>query len=98
MSSNCCACGKGNGFEDHGWLNISPTTIFPLVQITSDGKEEVVPEPKWFICQSCSRLATAAWARECRRKDVIKNPPPSPTNSPAGAGTAYVEELKAVAA
>jgi len=95
MSSNCCACGKSNGFEDHGWINISPTKI--LQYVNEDAGEELIQEQNWFICQDCARLSTAAWAREDRRKNVIKNPPPKPTNSPAGAGTALVELLQAVA-
>ncbi len=95
MSSNCCACGKGNGFEDHGWLNINPTTILQFAN--EDQGEVFVPKQDWFICQTCTRFSAAAWAREFRRKNQIKNPPPSPTSPPAGAGTVYVERMAEVA-
>jgi hypothetical protein len=95
MSSNCCACGKPNGFEDHGWINISPTSILQFAN--EDESQPVIEEKPWFICQVCAKYSTAAWAREDRRKNVIKNPPPTPTNSPVGAGTAFVEALQSVA-
>lgn len=95
MTSNCCACGKSNGFEDGGWININPTHILQFVN--EDSGEELIKEHNWFICQTCAAWSTAAWARECRRKNQEKNPPPAPTNSPTGAGTAYVERLEAVA-
>jgi hypothetical protein len=95
MSSNCCACGKSNGFTDGGWININPTTILQFVN--EDADEIIIEKQDWFICQTCATYATAAWARECRRKDQIKNPPPTPTNSPAGAGSGTVDSLEAVA-
>ncbi len=95
MSSNCCGCGKSNGFEDHGWININPTNILQFAN--EDAGYVFVPIQNWFICQTCTTFATAAWAREVRRKNVIKNPPPEPTNSPAGAGTAFMELLEEVA-
>ncbi len=93
--SNCCACGKSNGFTDGGWVNINPTHILQYVNV--DAEEELIPKLDWFICQECATLSTAAWAREDRRKNQEKKPPPNPTNSPTGAGTAYVEALEKVA-
>jgi hypothetical protein len=95
VNSNCCACGKPNGFEEHGWINICPTAILQFANEDTD--EPLLEEKTWLICQVCTRYSVAAWAREDRRKNIIKNPPPTPTNSPAGAGTVYEERLAAVA-
>jgi hypothetical protein len=93
--SNCCGCGKSNGFEDGGWINVCPAAI---LQFANEGLEvPIVAEQNWLICETCTRYAVAAWAREDRRKRQEKNPPPSPTNSPAGSGTGFVELLQAVA-
>lgn len=51
---------------------------------------------KGSVCQSCVQLLTIAWAKEYKRRNI---PPvnPTPTSPPAGAGTAYVEQLASVA-
>lgn len=51
---------------------------------------------KGVVCAECTRQLSMAWAREYKRRNFPVFTP-TPTNSPAGAGTARVEALEAVA-
>lgn len=51
---------------------------------------------KGVVCVACTQKLTMVWAREYKRRNFPRFTP-TPTNSPAGAGTARVELLQAVA-
>lgn len=83
--SDCSICGRPNGFEDGGWLCLPPMPV-----------DETDDRVYGCACVECTRGLVAMWTKEFIRKNKPTTPT-TPTNSPVGEGTVYVEELRNVA-
>lgn len=90
MSGECAFCPAPNVFTNGGFSCQKPYR-------ENEEREAIDDEyDVRAVCDQCVRELVAAWAREYKRRNMPVVTP-DPTNSPAGAGTAYVERLAAVA-
>ena len=83
--SNCALCDTPNGFTKGGWLCLEPY------------EDDAGTQFRGVACRDCTIGLVCSWAKEQRRMGQDPKNSPTPTNSPTGAGTPFVELLSAVA-